>query len=182
MEEVFKFVSSPQFDELGLDYIEINLSMAECANKILVERIKKLKDKYNIDTRKINLEITESFDLNDQAEISKNLNKLVDMGFELALDDYGTGYSNINRFSTLPISIIKIDKSLVDEFEDESIKKILGFSFDLVKELDKKTVVEGVETEAQLKFFEKQGADYIQGYYFSKPLDFKKYVEFLKNN
>lgn len=182
MEEVFKFVSSPQFDELGLDYIEINLSMAECANKILVERIKKLKEKYNIDTKKINLEITESFDLNDQAEISRNLNRLVDMGFELSLDDYGTGYSNINRFSTLPISIIKIDKSLVDECEDESIQKILGFSFDLVKELDKKTVVEGVETEAQLKLFEKYGADYIQGFYFSKPLAFKKYVEFLKNN
>ena len=92
MEEVFKFVSSPQFDELGLDYIEINLSMAECTNGVLIERIRRLKEKYNIDPKKINLEITESYDPTEQVEINRNLDKIVELGMKRSRDDYGTGY------------------------------------------------------------------------------------------
>lgn len=182
MEEVFKFVSSEKFCELGLEYIEVNLSMAECASYSLVERIKRLKEKYNIDPKRINLEITESFDSTEQREINNNLNKLVDLGFKFALDDYGTGYSNINRFSNLPISIVKIDKSLVDESENPNIKKILNYSFEIVRRLDKETVVEGVETKEQFELFEGFEANYIQGFYFSKPLNFNDYIDFLKTN
>ena len=180
MEEVFKFVSGSIFSVLGLDYIEINLSMAECVDPKLVDRISDLLEKYNVDPKNVNLEITESFDASEQELINNNLNKLVEMGFELSLDDYGTGYSNINRFSSLPISIVKIDKSLVDESEDENIKKILNYSFNIVKDLKKQTVVEGVETKEQLDRFIAFGADYIQGYYFSKPLDFEKYIDFIQ--
>ncbi len=182
MEEVFKFASSATFEALGLEYIEINLSMAECVNPNLIERIKTLMEKYNLDPKRINLEITESFDVSEQDLINQNLHKLHEMGFNFALDDYGTGYSNINRFSTLPISIVKIDKSLVDESEDKNIKKILDYSFNIVKDLDKQTVVEGVETKEQLDRFTEYGATYIQGFYFSKPLDFDSYVNFVREN
>ena len=182
MEEVFKFVSSEKFTELELDYIEINLSMAECINPHLIERVKLLMEKYNVDPRRVNLEITESFDASEQGLINHNLNILHEMGFRFALDDYGTGYSNISRFSSLPISIVKIDKSLVDECEDKDVMKILDYSFNIVKDLNKETVVEGVETEKQLEKFKKYGATYIQGYYFSKPLDFESYVDFVKKN
>ena len=182
MEEVFKFVSSDKFKELGLEYIEINLSMAECVNVKLVERIKRLKDQYNVDPKNINLEITESFNPMDQEEINNNLNKLVELGFNFSLDDYGTGYSNINRFSKLPISIIKIDKTLVDDSKNEGMKKILDYSFGLVKDLNKQTVVEGVETKEQFELFKEYGANYIQGFYFSKPLDYNRYIEFVSNN
>ena len=180
MEEVFKFVSSETFDALGLEYIEINLSMAECINPHLIERVKSLMEKYNVDPKKVNLEITESFDTSEQELINQNLNKLLDMGFKFSLDDYGTGYSNINRFSSLPISIVKIDKSLVDESEDNNVKKILDYSFSIVKDLNKQTVVEGVETKEQLDRFTGYGATYIQGYYFSKPLNFESYVDFVR--
>ena len=180
MEEVFKFVSSSVFSVLGLDYIEINLSMAECVNKKLVDRITELMEKYSVDPKNINLEITESFDTYEQDIINKNLNRLVEMGFRFSLDDYGTGYSNISRFSSLPISIVKIDKSLVDESEDKNVKKILEYSFNLVKDLKKQTVVEGVETKEQLERFKEYGATYIQGFYFSKPLDYESYIEFIR--
>ena len=182
MEEVFKFVSSDIFETLGLEYIEINLSMAECVNPNLIERVKILMEKYNVNPKRINLEITESYDVSEQELISQNLKKLFDMGFNFALDDYGTGYSNINRFTTLPISIVKIDKSLVDESEDKNIKKILDYSFSIVNDLNKQTVVEGVETKEQLDRFTAYGATYIQGYYFSKPLDFESYVDFVREN
>ena len=180
MEEVFKFVSSETFIALGLEYIEINLSMAECINPHLIERVRILMEKYNVDPKRVNLEITESFDSSEQELISQNLRKLNEMGFDFSLDDYGTGYSNINRFSTLPISIVKIDKSLVDECDDKDIRKILDYSFSIVKDLNKKTVVEGVETKEQLERFKGYGANYIQGYYFSKPLDYKSYVDFVR--
>ena len=179
MEEAFKFVSSTVFKMLGLSYIEINLSMAECVSPSLVRRIRELMIKYNVDPSHINMEITESFEASDLEMINENLKKISEMGFRLSLDDYGTGYSNINRFRSLPISIVKIDKSLVDESEDEGIKKILDYSFNMVKDLNKETVVEGVETKEQLDRFIGLGADFIQGYYFSKPLDFDKFIDFI---
>ena len=182
MEEVFKFTSSETFEKLGLDYIEINLSMAECVNSSLVERVTRLMEKYNVDPKRINLEITESFDSSDQEEINNNLNKLINLGFRFSLDDYGTGYSNIKRFSSLPISIIKIDKTLVDDSDNAEVVKILEYSFDLVKELDKESVVEGVETKEQFEKFKQYGANYIQGFYFSKPLNYASYIQFLEEN
>ncbi len=179
MEEVFKFVSSTVFKMLGLSYIEINLSMAECVSPSLIRRIRELMIKYNVDPETINMEITESFEASESEMINENLKKISEMGFRLSLDDYGTGYSNINRFRSLPISIVKIDKSLVDESEDEGIKKILDYSFNMVKDLNRETVVEGIETKEQLDRFIKFGADFIQGYYFSKPLDFDKFIDFI---
>ena len=179
MEEVFKFVSSSIFQILELEYIEINLSMAECVDPNLVDRIKELMERYSIDPKNINLEITESFDASEMELINNNLNQLVELGFKFSLDDYGTGYSNINRFSKLPISIVKIDKSLVDESEDINIKKLLDYSFNIVKDLDKQTVVEGVETKEQLDRFIDYGATYIQGYYFSNPLNYDSYIDFV---
>ena len=182
MDEVFKFVSSDLFKDLGLEYIDINLSMAECSNPKLVERIIKLKDKYNVNPKNINLEITESFDISELDVINDNLNRLTKIGFELSLDDFGSGYSNIKRFSNLPISIVKIDKSLVDECNDKKMRKLLDYSFNVVNTLNKQTVVEGVETKEQLDLFIEYGATYIQGYYFSKPVEFNSYIEFLREN
>lgn len=182
MEKVFSFVGSNKFKELGLEYIEINLSVVECLDDDLISRIQNLIDKYNVNPNHINLEITESFDSSEQKVITDTINELVKLGFRFSIDDYGTGYSNINRVSTLPITIVKIDKSLVDSCCDPDIKKILNYSFNIIKDLNKESVVEGVETKEQLEVFKEYGATYIQGYYFSKPLKFSEYLEFLKNN
>ena len=116
-------ISSNEFKNLGLEYIEINLSMVDCMDKTLSNRIIRLMQDYDIDPKLINLEITESYDsLNN--EISRdNIKKLEAYGINFSLDDYGTGYSNIERFSKFPIKIVKIDKSLVDEETDNFIKK-----------------------------------------------------------
>ena len=167
---------------LGLDYIELNLSMAEIINNNFIKKIRELMIKYNVNPDYVNMEVTESFEASELDVINDNLRKISEMGFKLSLDDYGTGYSNINRFRILPISIVKIDKSLVDESENDGIKKILDYSFGLVKDLNKQTVVEGVETKEQFELFKEYGANYIQGFYFSKPLDYNRYIEFVSNN
>ena len=182
MEKVFQFISSPKFKELGLEYIEINLSMVDCMDKTLSYRIISLMKKYNIDPKNINLEITESQDSINNEIAKENINRLVKHGIKFSLDDYGTGYSNMERFSNFPIKIVKIDKSLVDLSNEEDMKTVLKATFKLIQELNKETVVEGIETESQAKLFKEFGCDYIQGYYYSRPLPQSDFIEFIIKN
>ena len=180
MKKVFKFISSDDFKKIGLDYIEINLSMVDCMDNTLADRIINLMKEYNIAAKNINLEITESYDsLNNEAS-KENIKKLEEYGINFSLDDYGTGYSNIERFSKFPIKIVKIDKSLVDLANEESMKLVLKNTFKLIRELDRETVVEGVETEEQVIMFEEFGCNYIQGYYYSKPLPLNDFISFIE--
>ena len=181
MKKVFKFISSDEYKNLGLDYIEINLSMVDCMDNTLADRIISLMKEYNIDSKSINLEITESYDsLNNEAS-KENIKKLEAYGINFSLDDYGTGYSNIERFSKFPIKIVKIDKSLVDLANEESMKLVLKNTFKLISELNRETVVEGVETEEQVVMFEELGCNYIQGFYYSKPLPLNDFISFIES-
>lgn len=182
-EEVFKFISSEEFKKLGLEYIEVNLSMVDCSDKHLFDRIKNLMDKYNINPENINLEVTESVDA-DYEMIDHNIHKLSGLGISFSLDDYGTGYSNIDRFIKLPVEIVKIDKSLADKYKDQNMSIVLKNTFSMVTDLKRKVVIEGVEEEEQAKAFITNGCDFIQGYYYSKPLKKEQFIEFIeeKNN
>ena len=156
--------------------------MVDCMNPNLASRIIELMENYKIDPSNINLEITESYDNIDDEISKKNINELEKYGIKFSLDDYGTGYSNIERFSRYPINIVKIDKSLVDSADKESMKIVLKNTFKLISELKRKSVVEGVETLEQAKMFEEFGCDYIQGYYFSKPLPLVDFINFIRKN
>ena len=178
-EEVFKFISSEEFKKLGLEYIEVNLSMVDCSDKHLFDRIKNLMDKYNINPENINLEVTESVDA-DYEMIDHNIHKLSGLGISFSLDDYGTGYSNIDRFIKLPVDIVKIDKSLADKYKDQNMSIVLKNTFSMVTDLKRKVVIEGVEEEEQAKAFITNGCDFIQGYYYSKPLKKEQFIEFIE--
>ena len=178
LEEVMKFISSPDFARLGLKYIEVNLSIVDCMDPTLHERIKVLLEKYNVNPEYINLEFTESVDA-DHDVIDINISKLKEMGIHFSLDDYGTGYSNIDRFTKLPLKIVKIDKSLVDRYDDKVVNNVLKNTINMIKDLDRKVVVEGTENEKQVEKLKNLGCDYIQGFYYSKPLSLNKFIEFL---
>ncbi|MGN0712511.1 MAG: EAL domain-containing protein, partial [Anaerovoracaceae bacterium] len=98
-----------------------------------------------------------------------------------SLDDYGTGYSNLSRIISLPFRIVKIDKSMTDKVFDSKINAILKHNIRLLKEIGMEIVVEGVETEEVVKKVEEMGCDFIQGYYFSRPLPQQEFVEFIQN-
>lgn len=171
IEEVCKFISNKEFKELGLEYIEINLSVAQCLQTDLIDVVSSLLKQYNVDPKQINLEITEREDIFDQNVFTENLEKLKQLGISLSLDDYGTGYSNIRRIVELPIEIVKMDKSFVDEYKNTKMQSIIKNTVTMLKEINKKIVVEGIETENSLEHFSNLKCDYVQGYYFSKPLD-----------
>lgn len=182
LENVFSFIGELDFKELGLDYFELNLSVAQCIEPDLVERIQKYLDKYKISPEKVNFEITETAVDYDPKVTDDNIERLSSLGFNFSLDDYGTGYSNVYRVATLPLNIVKIDKSMVDEMDNPKMWVVIENTVRMLKKLDKKILVEGIEDKRSLDRFVELGVDYIQGYYFSKPLSESKYIDFVKEH
>lgn len=179
LEEVCKFVASDDFKFLGLDYIEVNLSVAHCMQDNIAEQISRILKQYNILPSKINLEITETAVGQSQEKLLENLKKLVKAGMKFSLDDFGSGYSNIYRISQLPLEIVKIDKSFTDLITDERVSLILKTLVKMIKDLNIHIVVEGVETEEVLDYFTKLECDYIQGFYFSRPIPREAFIDFM---
>ena len=180
LESVFKFISGNDFPELGLSYIELNLSVAQCIQSDLADKIFALEKKYHINPERVNLEITETTYENIGDITDTNIKRLSENGFSFSLDDYGTGYSNMHRISRLPLKIIKIDKTMVDDMENKSGMSVLSNTVSMMKDIDKEIVCEGVETKEQLDKLTALGVDFIQGYYFSKPLPADKFIAFIR--
>lgn len=183
--EVFKkacqFIKNSKLKEKGINYLEINLSAVQCVRDELADQYIKIMEELEIDPSMINLEITESAALSSKQTLLENMNKLIDYGVEFSLDDFGTGYSNLNYIMELPVSIVKFDRQMTNSyFESEKGKLIMEAAIGMIKAVGTKIVSEGVETQNQFDILEQVCIDFIQGYYFSKPVceeDFLKLLE-----
>ena len=161
------------WSEAGLQVpkLAINLSARQFHHPGLVESIAVILAETQADARMIELEITEGLLMENTDQAIATLNRLNDMGFEIAVDDFGTGYSSLNYLKRFPIDTLKIDRSFVmDIAEDPDDAAIVTAIIALAHSLDMRVVAEGVEDEAQLGFLRRQGCDFYQGYYHSKPL------------
>lgn len=181
-EEVCKFVSSDTFKQLNLDYIEVNLSVAQCMHGDLADNILTTMNQYHVCPENINLEITETAASYSQRVMTENLNKLSRAGLTFSLDDYGTGYSNMKRVIQLPLKIIKLDKSFVDEQHNPKMWIFLQNTVKMFKDMQMEIVVEGIETQEMVDAFSNLKCDFIQGYFFSKPISQPDFVEFISNS
>ncbi|MCR5763832.1 MAG: EAL domain-containing protein [Treponema sp.] len=180
LESVFSFVTDKELINAGLHYIELNLSMEQLLQKDLLDKINQLQNKYGTPPERINLEITESMaGMHSKTEFN-NVETLIKNNFSFSLDDYGTGYSNIKRAIDLPLSLVKIDKSIVDIVETPTGKTIIRNTISMMHDVGFKIVCEGVETESQYRLLEKMDCDYIQGFYFAKPMNKKDFISFLQ--
>lgn len=168
-------------NRVPIEFIEINLSMAQCMQKNLESKMTHYMNKYNLKPEQINLEITETVANTAQDIVENNIQNLLKRGIYFSLDDYGTGYSNISRIMLLPFRIVKLDKSLADKVEDDKVKVLLKNTIKMLKEIGMEIVVEGVETKESLQQFIELECDYIQGFYFSKPLPEQDFLEFMLN-
>lgn len=180
LDEVCKFIGSPEFDGLGVDYIEVNLSAAQCMRNDLHKEVLKIMRRYGIDHSRINLEITETAASASQEALEENMRKLESKGLTFSLDDYGTGYSNMDRVSSMNFRIIKLDKSFVNVQRNEKRDIVLDNTVNMIKELGMKIVVEGVESAEILQRFADLQCDYIQGFFFSKPIPQNEFIEYIK--
>ena len=176
--EVFQFIASSEYKKLGLEYIEINLSVSQCMHHGLADSILESMSRYGVSSNQVNLEITESAASYDQSVMSENLEQLSAAGLTFSLDDYGTGYSNMYRIAALPLKIVKLDKTFVNN-QNSKMWTILQNTVRMIKELNMEIVVEGIETEEMVKKFSDLKCDFIQGYFFSKPIPQREFVEFI---
>ena len=182
LESVFRFMSENDMDELGLSSVHINMSVAQMLQPRLPALLEKLQKKYSVDPNRISFEITESMFDNLSAVILENVRRLEDAGYSFSLDDYGTGYSSIQRMNAYPLNIVKIDKSMTDDIFTESGNIIMFNTIRMMHDIKKKLVIEGVETAEAVKALERMSCDYIQGYYYSRPLSEDDFLAFLREN
>jgi EAL domain-containing protein (putative c-di-GMP-specific phosphodiesterase class I) len=180
LDETMEMMARNDVVSLGVKYVEINLSVEQCLQSDLPEKIRALQEKYQIRPDQVNFEITETVFDSLSTVMDKNLKRLVEMGYSFSLDDYGTGYSNIMRLSKLPLKIIKIDKSLIDDLGSESGKTIIKNVIRMMKDIDKELVAEGVESEKEVDMLSELDCDFIQGFYYSKPLPVKEFVNWIR--
>ena len=178
-EEVCRFIASEDYKRLGLDYIEVNLSVAQCMHGDLAYKTLKTMEKYGISPDSINLEITETAASYSQKAMSDNLKRLSGAGVLFSLDDYGTGYSNMKRVIQMPLKIVKLDKSLADEHNNPKMWIFLQNTVKMLKDMNMEIVVEGIETAEMVNTFSSLGCDFIQGYYFSKPVCKDDFIQFI---
>ena len=181
LENVIAFVSENNLEEFGIEKIDINLSIAQCIESNLSEKIINLLTRYAVSPEKINLEITETSHEVNYDVIEHNITQLSEKGISISLDDYGTGYSNILRITKLPFDIIKLDKSFVDDLEKPGMKTVISETISMLRKMNKKILIEGVETYEDFDYFRNAGCDYIQGFYFSKPLTKNEFFVFLRS-
>lgn len=134
--------------------------------------IKALLQKHHLPPQALHIEITESMLMDDTEKSLNALNSIRALGVEIYLDDFGTGYSSLSYLKRFPISVIKIDKSFVDNMlEDPADANLIKAIITMGQSLDMKLVAEGVETQSQQEFLQRLGCDYSQGYLISKPLE-----------
>jgi diguanylate cyclase (GGDEF)-like protein len=160
--------------------VSINLSMIEVNTGTFHQHVEQQLAHHKVDPELIKFEITESTAMMSEEKAVKLINKLKKLGVGISLDDFGTGYTSFDYLKKFPADIIKIDKSLVDHIlEKEEDQRIVHAMIDLGHTLGMEVVVEGVENKEMVSLLASYGCDYIQGYYFSKPLpvfEFQKLI------
>ncbi len=177
-------LQSNKWKKEGFNFkISLNISLVQLQDQNFVEKFKKVVQKTNVDTSLIELEITESI-------LSENLNEIVELftqikqlGFNIALDDFGTGYSSLSYLRSIPVDVLKIDKTFIENIctspKDATIAKTI---ISLSKNLSLKVVAEGAETENQVLYLSDLDCDFIQGYYYYKPMSLDKIQKVLEQS
>jgi diguanylate cyclase (GGDEF)-like protein len=151
--------------------IWVNLSPSELTNERLVEEIALALTRTGLDARRLTLEITESSMSRDEQRAMKALGELRDLGVRLSIDDFGTGYSSLSRLAELPIEMLKIPKTFIDQLTgDDTDTNVVDAILRLAGSLGLITVAEGIEESGQARRVHELGCGLGQGYLFSQPI------------
>lgn len=182
VETVCRFLRTAQLQKLGLGWMNINLSAVDCAQENLAARMLEIIRSYQAEPGMISAEITETAFTTMPDSVLTNLTELSRAGVTIMLDDYGTGYSNLNRLCSMPLDVVKLDKSLVDNVcTSEPARIVMENTVSMMKRLNKRVLVEGVETREQSDYLIGLGVDYIQGYYYARPMDATHLLELFQS-
>lgn len=160
--------------------VSVNVSRKTLYDSHFIDTYQSYMKKYKIPVNLIQLEITENLLIEDKIKMRRTIEQLQGIGFKILMDDFGTGYSSLQMLKDIPIDILKLDKSFVDDYSDGKGSKILEATVSLAQAMEIDTVAEGVETETQYEYLRDLDCDSIQGYYFSRPVDRNTYIKLLE--
>lgn len=153
-------------------YLSVNLSARHFERQISIEQIIYLLQQYDLPVQVLRFEITESALMRDYEKAQEYMQSMQQHGFVIALDDFGTGYSSLKYLKEFPLQVLKVDKSFVDDIgKNQSNEAIILTTLRMAQSLNMYCVAEGIETAEQIAFFQQHDCAYLQGYYFSKPVD-----------
>ena len=157
-------------------YISVNISPKDFFYFNASEYLNKLVRKYDVDKKKLKLEITESMMMVDEEKQLALVDRLYESGFEIEIDDFGRGYSSLSLLKDIPADALKIDKQFLKEsYDNAKSERILVSVVEMSKKLDMNVIVEGVENKQQLDRLVEMGCDRFQGFYFSKPIPVEEF-------
>ena len=156
--------------------VSVNISKEHLLQEEFIEEYLKIASKKNIKPEEIELEITESAMVDEDFDMFNIFQKIKETGFKISIDDFGTGYSSLSMLQNMPIDVIKIDKSFINQ------PQILEVIMKLAKNMNLKTVAEGAETSVQVQRLKELDVDLLQGYYYSRPLEKSEFEKYWQNN
>lgn len=167
---------------LEIDPVSVNVSRVDLYNPNFVKLVLSLTEKYNIPHNLLNLELTESAYSDNPVMVAKTMREFQQLGFVIMMDDFGCGYSSLNVLKDIAVDILKIDMKFFSKTEIEGRgESIIASVIRMAKWLNIPVVAEGVETAQQINFLRSVGCDYVQGYYFAKPMPYEQYYnEYVK--
>ena len=183
MNKVCSFVRKYNLDKQSFVGVGVNLSGFQLQDPSLPYRLHQSVKNYDISTKFINFEITETIAVHSRnAVIAANIEKLKKMGYKFSMDDFGTGYSNFSNMSSINYDLVKIDKSMIWQAFDGKNRKsmtVLISIINMIHSIGCTVVAEGIETESQAEFLRECGIEFLQGFFFSKPLSEDSFLEYL---
>lgn len=171
MTKAFKFAKKINCNRQEPIVVSVNISALQIMNPNFVENFKYLMNQVGVLPNQIGIEITETVLMENMDENTKKLKELKDLGITISLDDFGMGYSSLNYLMYLPLSKLKLDRSFIQRMANKrEFIALVKLIIDIAHSFSLAVVAEGVEVLEELTILEEMNADYIQGYYFSKPL------------
>ena len=179
--ECCRFLQEHPAETKDLAYIELNLSIYQFVYDDLAKAFEQIRSGVGIPASRINIEITETASEQAVAGVAEGMEKLRRLGYTFSLDDFGSGYSNLNRLIAGDFVNVKIDKPLLWEADkNPNTRRLLESLTHIIRGLGYNVIQEGVETQAQLERVTASGGNMIQGYYFSRPLPEEEFLRYLR--
>ena len=180
LEQVCKDIQRWKQDGLPLVPISVNVSRRDFIESGCIDKQYQIIEKYNIDHSLLHMEVTESLYSENTDLIISQVKRTQEMGFVIEMDDFGAGYSSLGSLSTFPLNVLKLDISFVRNIVKNEI--VIENIIKMAHRMGLLVIAEGAETVEQFKILRTLGCDYIQGYYFSKPLPVKEFEAYLINS
>ncbi len=158
-------------DGLPMIVVSVNFSRLHLDNPLFVNDITRIADRHGVPHKYLEIELTESAMLDREDVVETMAAELHEAGFTLSIDDFGTGYSSLGLLKNLPVDVLKMDRSfIVDSKHEQRARAVISNVMNMAKQLDLLTVAEGVEQQEHIDFLRSVGCDYVQGYYYAKPM------------